>query len=186
MPLTTPTQPLLTRVAAGDPLALRQCIAEYGPLIWSIARRMSPSPSEAEDAVQEIFIELWKSAGRFDPSIASEPAYVTMIARRRLIDRLRRAERRPQIKPMVDSLIGDQHAAIERSAEAAIAASTLAALDPRQRRVLSLAIGHGLTHTEIAELTELPVGTVKSLVRRALVAVRRRLLPEDPRRSEAG
>lgn len=137
---------------------------------------MAPSSAHAEDAVQEIFVELWKHAGSYDPDQASEPAFVTMIARRRMIDRLRRAERRPQIKPMPDALVGEQHDAIERCAEASLAASTLAALDPRQRRALTLAIGHGMTHAEISTLTEMPIGTVKSLVRRALVAVRNRLL----------
>jgi RNA polymerase sigma-70 factor (ECF subfamily) len=137
---------------------------------------MAPSPAHAEDAVQEIFVELWKYAGRYDPQQASEPAFVTMIARRRMIDRLRQAEHRPQLKPMPDALVGEQHDAIERCVEASLAASTLAALDPRQRRALTLAIGHGMTATEISALTEMPVGTVKSLVRRALVAVRKRVL----------
>ncbi len=184
-PLTSPPQSLLGRVATGDPNAARLCIAEYGPLVWSISRRMAPNSSEAEDAVQEIFIELWKHAGRYDPALASEPAFVTMIARRRMIDRLRRAERRPQLKPMPDSLVGEQHDAIERCVEASLAASALAALDPRQRRVLTLAIGHGMTHAEISELTEMPIGTVKSLVRRALVAVRKRVM-DFGSRSDAG
>lgn len=167
---------MLGRVATGDPAAARRCIAEYGPLVWSIARRMAPGPAQAEDAVQEIFIELWKHAGLYDPSQASEPAFVTMIARRRLIDRLRRTRHARQLEPRSDALAGEQQDAIERCAEAALAASTLAALDPRQRRALTLAIGHGLTHEEISTLTEMPIGTVKSLVRKALVAVRKRLL----------
>ena len=155
---------------------MRQCVARYGALVWSIARRFAPTEPEAEDAAQEIFIELWKHAGRYDPSRASEASFITMLARRRMIDRLRRAQRRPQLQPAPDTLIsGETHADIERSAEAALAASVLATLDPRQRRVLSLAIGQGMTHAEIAEATDLPLGTVKSLVRRALVAVRKRL-----------
>ena len=63
---------MLARVAAGDPAAARLCIAEFGPLVWSIARRMAPSTAAAEDAVQDIFIELWKQAGRYEPAAASE------------------------------------------------------------------------------------------------------------------
>jgi RNA polymerase sigma-70 factor (ECF subfamily) len=174
--LTTPSHSLLGRVAIGEPGAARHCIAQYGPLVWSIARRMAPSSREAEDAVQEIFIELWKHAGRYDPAQASEPAFVTMIARGRMIDRLRHAGRRPQLEPMPDALVGEQHDAIERCAEASLAASALAALDPRQRRVLTLAIGHGMTHAEISDATEMPIAAVKSLVRRALVAVRKRIV----------
>lgn len=159
---------------------MRQCVARYGSLVWSIARRFAPTEPEAEDAAQEIFIELWKNAGRYDPTLASEPAFITMIARRRMIDRLRRAQRRPQLQPAPDAIVGGaSDAGIERSAEAALAASVLATLDPRQRRVLSLAIGQGMTHTEIAAATDMPVGTVKSLVRRALVAVRKRLRAQE-------
>lgn len=194
MLLTAPQQTLLGQVAAGDPTAVRRCVAAYAPLIWSIARRFAPTPAEAEDAVQEIFIELWKHAGRFDPALASEPAFVAMVARRRMIDRLRRAQRRPALKPVPESLASEQHTAIERCAEASLAASALATLNPRQRRVLSLAIGQGMTHAEIAAATDLPLGTVKSLVRRALVAVRKRLLeqrdtswgPPPQDRTEAG
>jgi RNA polymerase sigma-70 factor (ECF subfamily) len=68
---------------------VRQCVEVYGPLVWSIARRFAPSTVDAEDAVQEIFVELWKHAGRYDPALVSEPTFVTMIARRRMLERLR-------------------------------------------------------------------------------------------------
>jgi len=178
--LAVARQTLLSRVAAGDSEAVRECVARYGPLVWSIARRLAPTEPEAEDGAQEIFIELWKHAGRFDPARGSEPAFVAMIARRRMIDRLRRAQRRPQIEAAPDTVLGsEQHVQIERSAEAAIAAGVLATLDPHQRRVLSLAIGQGMTHAEIAQATDMPLGTVKSLVRRALVAVRKRLRTQE-------
>jgi RNA polymerase sigma-70 factor (ECF subfamily) len=163
-------------VASGDQTAVRRCIAEHGPLVWTIARRFAPTPAEAEAAVQEIFIELWKHAGRFDPAVASEPAFITMIARRRMLDRLRRAERRPQLRPAPDALAGNEHAAMQRCAEASIAVGVLATLDPHQRRVLSLAVGQGMAPAEIAAAMSIPESTVKSLVRRALVAVRKRLL----------
>jgi len=148
--------------------------------VWSIARRFAPTEPEAEDATQEIFIELWKHAGRYDPSAGSEATFITVLARRRMIDRLRRAERRPKLSPAPDALASTEtHAQIERSVEASIAAGVLATLEPRQRRVLSLAIGQGMTHSEIAAATDMPLGTVKSLVRRALVAVRKRLRAQE-------
>ena len=63
---------VLTRIAAGDAAAVQECIDRYGNLVWTIARRFTRSTAEAEDAVQDVFIDLWKSAGRFDPSRASE------------------------------------------------------------------------------------------------------------------
>ena len=86
-------QTTLERVAAGDSPAVEECLREYGGLVWSIARRLSPNHADAEDAVQEVFIEVWRHAGRFDPQVASEATYITMIARRRLIDRFRRRSR---------------------------------------------------------------------------------------------
>ena len=86
---------ILSRVASGDPTAVEQCIARYGGLVWTIARKLSPTLADAEDAVQEVFVQLWQQAKRFDPSCGSEATFVTMIARRRLIDRLRKLQRRP-------------------------------------------------------------------------------------------
>jgi RNA polymerase sigma-70 factor (ECF subfamily) len=83
-------QAILKRIAAGDKTAVQDCLDSYGGLVWSLARRMSPNTNEAEDAVQEIFIDVWKNAARFDESQSSETTFVAMIARRRLIDRLRK------------------------------------------------------------------------------------------------
>ena len=69
---------------------MQACMDRFGGLVWSLARRVTRSTAEADDAVQEIFVDLWRSASRFDPSIANETTFVAMIARRRLIDRGRR------------------------------------------------------------------------------------------------
>src|SRR5512133_2795665 len=84
------SESILDRVARGDQKAVRQCIDEFGGLVWAIARRMTRSRADAEDAVQEIFIDVWRSAARFDAAQGSEKVFVTTIARRRLIDRIRR------------------------------------------------------------------------------------------------
>ena len=91
-PLAVPS--LLARVGAGDAGAVREVLSRYGGLVWSIAKRFEPS--EAEDAVQEIFLDLWKSAGRYDAALGSEATFIATIARRRLIDRRRTRRRRPQ------------------------------------------------------------------------------------------
>ncbi len=82
-------QTILQRVAAGDSSAVDDCLAQYGALVWSLARRHSPNYSDAEDAVQEAFLGIWQGAGRFDPEKGSETTFITMIVRRRLIDRRR-------------------------------------------------------------------------------------------------
>ena len=84
---------ILQRVAAGEATAVDECLAAYRGLVWSLARRSTPNLSDAEDAVQEIFIEIWRNAARFDSTLSSESNYITMIAKRRLIDRFRRRKR---------------------------------------------------------------------------------------------
>jgi RNA polymerase sigma-70 factor (ECF subfamily) len=172
---------LLQRVAAGDETAVRECLDRYGALVWSLARRMSPSQQDAEDAAQEIFLELWRKAPRFDPSIASETAFVAMIARRRLIDRRRAAQRRPEDvgNIAVEPIDEGAERRGEVCAEATFAARAMETLRPEQRQVLVLAACHGLSHEEISSSTGMPLGTVKTHVRRALMHVRDALLGRD-------
>ena len=146
----------------------------FGPLVWSLARRFSSNAADAEDAAQDVFIALWRVAGRFNPAIASEQTFVAMVARRRLIDRRRRMGRQPvvaELPEVADSEpLGPDEA--ERSEEAALAGQALAELRPEERRVIQLSIYNGLSHTEIASQLDLPIGTVKTHIRRGLVRVR--------------
>jgi len=180
-PAMSPTEPplLLGRVAAGDRDAVRECIARYGGLVWSIARRFEAA--DAEDAVQEIFLDLWKSAARFDRQIASEAAFVAMIARRRLIDRKRTRGRRPTIDPGADlPAVPSEGSGPRTCAEASQAARALDKLRPEQRQVLLLSACHGMSHGEIAEHTGMPLGTVKAHARRGLMSIRAALLGVQP------
>lgn len=158
----------------------------FGGLVWSVARRYCPSASDAEDAVQEIFIDLWKSAGRFDASIASETTFVAMIARRRLIDRTRRRARRPEAAMIVETIVVPSEPMGERaeiSEDARLAAAAMAQLRPEQQRVLQLSIFHGASHEQISRSTGMPLGTVKTHARRGLIRIRE-LLEES--KSTAG
>lgn len=170
---------ILQRVAAGDPEAVTTCIDRFGSLVWSLARRYLDRPTEAEDAVQEVFIELWKSASRFDPSIASETTFVAMIARRRLIDRRRRLGRRPENEAVpIDHLplaAPDLLERVDLKDEAAKASAALQQLKPQQRKVLQLAVCEGWPHQRVADQLGIPLGTVKTHVRRGLIKVREEL-----------
>jgi RNA polymerase sigma-70 factor, ECF subfamily len=167
---------LLGRVAAGDQMAVRECVARYGGLVWSLARRFE-AHGDAEDAVQEIFLDLWKSAARFDRQIASEAAFVAMIARRRLIDRKRTRGRRPTIDPHSElPAVAAEGSGPETCAEANQAARALDKLRPEQRQVLLMATCHGMSHGEIAAQTGMPLGTVKAHARRGLMSIRATLL----------
>lgn len=166
---------LLQRIARADEASVRECVDRYGGLIWSLARRMIYSEAEAEDAVQDIFVEIWKNAGRYDPAIASETAFVAMIARRRLIDRRRRADRRPGAAPLNEDTPPPSEPPVDPaqlSEEASRAAVALASLSTEQQRVLRLSIYQGLSHEKISRSLSMPLGTVKTHARRGLMRIR--------------
>ncbi len=175
-PPSPDTTPLLPLVAAGHRDSVRDCIERYSPLVWAIARGLSRNMGLVEDVVQEVFIDLWQSAARFDPSRGSETSFVATIARRRVIDRRRRIARRPElqeIEPLEESSAGPDPALdrVDVEDEAARALVAVEQLQPDQRRVLLMAVMGGLTHQQIASDTGLPLGTVKSHVRRGLEKV---------------
>ena len=177
-PKTVVSEPLLPKIASGDAAAVSSAIDRYGDLIWSIARRFISNQHEAEDAVQEIFIEIWSNAGRFDASKASEVTFVSMIARRRLIDRLRKHKRRPATESYEDHEIhmaSDSSAPLEAHAEVEQVTRLLNDMRPEQREVMELSIYMGYSHGDIAERLRMPLGTVKTYLRRGLIALRKSL-----------
>jgi RNA polymerase sigma-70 factor (ECF subfamily) len=148
---------------------------EFGPLVWSLARRLSRTASDAEDATQEIFLDIWRSAGRYDASIGSDRVFIAMIARRRLIDRLRKKSAEPPMDPpeVLESVAwADPGTQPETSIAVEQAVRAMAELRPEQRQVLELGLMHGLSQSEISSRLGMPLGTVKSLMRRGLLRVR--------------
>jgi RNA polymerase sigma-70 factor (ECF subfamily) len=164
---------LLERVAAGESNAFAQCLDQYSDLVWSLARRFS---ADAEDATQEIFLRLWKAASQFDASRGSEAVFIATLARRLLIDRYREKRRRP-----VEVVVEDHeplwavHEDASVSSDAERAAEELKQLRPEQQRVITLSVVQGLSQGEIAMATGMPLGTVKTLMRRGFLELRERL-----------
>ena len=171
-----PARPdVLPRLSAGEPDAAQELLDRYSGLVWSLARRHTRDPAEAEDAVQEVFLALWKNASRFDRSKASEPTFITLVARRRLIDLHRWKERRPKTvnDDLELELLPDLRSnEAEIRAEAQLAARALGVLKPREREVVLMSVQRGMSHTEISELLDIPLGTVKTYIRRGLIRVR--------------
>jgi RNA polymerase sigma factor (sigma-70 family) len=177
------SESILERVARGDQKAVRECIDEFGGLVWAIARRMTRSRADAEDAVQEIFIDVWRSAARFDSAQGSEKVFISTIARRRLIDRIRRGRMNAMMdgeEALEDPRFAEHGNHGEIRAEAERAAAVVARLRPEQRKVLSMGLLEGLTHSEIATATGMPLGTVKTQMRRGLIQVRQWMKIENP------
>lgn len=172
--MNTETDLILPRISAGDQSAVEECLDRFGGLVWSLARRMCRDPHEAEDAVQDIFVEVWKNATRYDSQIASEATFIAMIARRRLIDRRRRADRRPNPGVLTEGAVPlpDEPAAGEMGGDVRRAREVISKLSADQQKVLQLSIFYGLSHEKISVSTGLPLGTVKTHARRGLIKVR--------------
>ena len=168
---------------------MQDCMDTYGGLVWSLARRLSTTSSEAEEAVQEIFISLWENASRFDPEKMKEATFVAMIARRRLIDRFRKTQRHDkairaagnETATTFDAEPETEHA----SEEVSQVMEALASLSPDQQKVIRLAVHGGLSHSQIAEQTGYPLGTVKTHVRRGLQRIRD-MIEQAPSEQPAG
>jgi RNA polymerase sigma-70 factor (ECF subfamily) len=173
------TQGLLARIADGEQAAFRQCIDQYGGMIWGLALRLSPTPSDAEDATQDIFLHLWKNAKHFDAGRGSEAIFIVTLARRTLISRFRGQQR--QLHAVSIDELGEMNwepsilCGSEDHVEVGLAARALSTLPAEQQRVIHLSVVQGLSQSEIASQTGLPLGTVKSMMRRGLIMVRERL-----------
>ena len=160
---------LVARVAEGDDAAFAELYRRHMPSIRAFARRRTNDVGRAEELAQEIFLDAWRSAGRFDPRIAPVPAWLRTIAARRAVDWTRRAAARPPLaqyeagETAVEANDGNQVRHLD-------VVAALRELPPSQRETLALAFYADLSYPEIAEQTSTPLGTVKS---RALLGMRR-------------
>ncbi len=165
--------PLEQRLMAGEQGALREVFDAYSPMVLGLCRKLVGA--EAEDVAQQVFLDAWKSRGRFDPERGSLGAWLARIARFKAIDHLRASSRRPSV-PSADvgeslSVEPDVDAVVDQM----VLTRALEELPLARREVVELGFYEGLTHPEIAERLGLPLGTVKSHMRRGLEALHREL-----------
>ncbi len=175
VPFKTNKNTILTRIATGDETAVNDCINQYGNLIWALAKKYTPKQEDAEDAVQEIFMEIWQNAARYDSSKASESTFISIIARRRLIDRLRKIYRRPVIQSIEDVFETAPNvfeSQINTKIQANQAVEAMKSLRSEQREMMILNIYDGMSHGEISQKLNVPLGTVKTHIRRGFKRVR--------------
>jgi RNA polymerase sigma-70 factor (ECF subfamily) len=169
------------RMARGDQDALGEIYDRHGRLVYSLAFRIVRDQADAEDVVQEVFSQAWRQAARYDPSRGSVLAWLLTLTRSRSIDRLRGRRARPQ--PTVDEAVlnavpdGAPSADVQAlwSGQSATIRAAVDELSVLQRVAIELAFFEGLTHAEIAERLELPLGTVKTRIRQGLLKLRDRL-----------
>jgi RNA polymerase sigma factor (sigma-70 family) len=166
---------ILARIANGDETAVQDCITTYGNLIWSLAKKFTARPDDAEDAVQEVFMEVWQNAGRYDATKSAEITFISMLARRRLIDRLRKTYRQPNVQSIdeyIESSPNVFEAEIHTKIQAGRTVKAIRTLRPEQQELVLLSIYEGMSHSEIAHAKQMPLGTVKTHIRRGFDKVR--------------
>jgi RNA polymerase sigma-70 factor (ECF subfamily) len=169
---------VIGRVATGDPAGLELLYDRYATRVYSLALRIVRDVADAEDVTQEVFAQVWSSASRFDQSRGAVAAWLTVIARSRALDRLRRRNQgaRPQAPDNALAEIPDPAPSVELAAatseQVGVAREALATLPADQRMAVELAYYDGLTQAEIAERTSSPLGTVKTRIRTGLQRIR--------------
>jgi len=167
---------ILHRIANDDKTAVEECLNVYGGLVWSLAKKYCYSREDVEDAVQEIFIDIWRYAGRFDAKKSPEISFIMLIARRRLIDRMRKSNHRPQLvfsEEILETRSSDEHKKLQLHIELKDALQGLNKLHPQQKAIVQMAIFSGMSHREISQTIGLPFGTVKSNIRRGFQKIRK-------------
>ena len=165
----------IAKVAAGDQAAFSTLYDLLVPSVFGVVRRVLRDPSQAEEVTQEVFVEIWRLAARFEPQRGSVRTWAVTIAHRRAVDRVRseQAHRDRQLRSALDGDVEsspDDHALANEEREQARAA--LEELSPVQREALEMAFYEGLTHVQIAERLDIALGTVKTRIRDGLIRLR--------------
>lgn len=167
---------LLAVAERRDQQAFRALFQHFAPRVKGYARKLGADDGAAEELVQDVMLTVWQRADSFDPALASAATWIYTIARNRRIDRIRQ-ERRPELHPDDAMLDGDEAPPPDHQVQAAQDASRLRAviggLPPEQAEVLRLAYFEDKVHSEISVEQGIPLGTVKTRLRLALVRLRR-------------
>lgn len=163
----------------GDPDAVREAYQRWSPLVYSLAKRALADAADAEDVTQQVFVSAWRGRDGFDPQRGPLPAWLVGITRRRIADTFERRSREQRRETVLPEQVPAAGGTTTEVLDALVVADAVASLSEQQRTVVSLAFYDELTHTEIAASTGLPLGTVKSHIRRGLERLRSTLEVRD-------
>src|SRR5438105_8016297 len=176
---------LLARAGLGDRAAFAALYDKTSSHLFAVVLRINRDRAQAEDILQEVYVNVWRAASGFDAAQAQPLTWLTSIARNRAIDSLRRAQTQPQLQAAVanddeetdvyDAVADETPGPLEllsRAADARALSHCMQGLTAQQRQSVALAFYDGLSHAEVAEKMRQALGTVKSWVRRALMALK--------------
>lgn len=165
----------LAAVAKGDHAAFRAVYDQAAPAVLGIVRRVVRDPAQSEEVMQEVLLEIWRTAARFDPAVGSATAWIMTLAHRRAVDRVRSEQRAAEreLRAATPSVDYDEVSdAVETSLEHERVRRCLAGLTDLQREAVTLAYYGGYSYREVAQLLEVAVGTVKTRMRDGLIRLR--------------
>ena len=164
---------LLSLVQRGDEQAMASLFDRYSKVVYSVALRVLRDPGSAEDVLQEIFMQIWRNPDGFVATRGSLGGWLAVVSRNRSIDTLRRKRPSESVDDIVLASPYNLSDEAERNVMIERARSIIVTLPPDQRKTLEMAFFDGLTHSEIAEMTGDPLGTVKTRIRSALLSLRK-------------
>ncbi len=175
---------LIGRIRQGEASALDELYRRYSSPVYSLVWKILQNSEEAEDVSMDVFWQIWRQADRYDLSRGTPPAWIFTLARSRAIDKLRARQRREDrnisiddpeihIDPLDENATPDQVASFRQTRDAVRRA--IATLSPVQREAVEMAFFQGLTHVEIAEKLQQPLGTIKTRIRQGLIRLRKQL-----------
>jgi len=168
---------LVSAIRSGDEQAMGQLYERYSAIVYSVALRILGDTGAAEDILQEVFMQLWRSPDTFDATRGSLPGWLAVITRNRAIDSLRRRRPESDITDVVVSIEPDLVGSTEMNRALEKIRGALGQMPAAQRSALEMAFFEGLTHTEIAEKTGEPLGTIKTRIRAGLLTLRKAFNP---------
>lgn len=168
---------VLERIADGETSAVEECIRTYSGLVWKIARKHSRNNEDAEDVVQEIFTSLWMNAERFDRTKSPEIAFVCLIAQRKAIDVFRKQRHHLSEIELSEAEISpnpkdSDYKNVLLGLDLKTIRQALKKLPSAENEMIKLSVYGGSSHSEIAESLNLPLGTVKSKIRRGISKIK--------------
>jgi RNA polymerase sigma-70 factor (ECF subfamily) len=164
---------MVTGLKAGDQGAMAELYDRYSSVVYAVALRVLGDTGAAEDVLQEIFLQLWRNPSAFDASRGSLGSWLAVVTRNRSIDSLRKRRPETDIEDVVLSVAPDLAGEAERARVAEKVRGVMGTMTPVQRSALEMAYWEGMSHSEIADKTGEPLGTVKTRIRAGLIVLRK-------------